>query len=246
MAAQLVEIFSSIQGEGPYLGVRQIFIRFAGCNLKCAYCDTFREFLPTYRVLHSPGPGTFAYYPNPAEPQDVVKIIEGYNLDSIHSISLTGGEPLLYTGFIKDMAARLRDKNVKYYLETNGTLPNRLQEILPLTDIISMDFKLPSATKGQEMWEAHREFLKVGCQKDIFAKVVVAGNTTDQEIINTCQIIRAVNPDIPLILQPVTNDSGIFIESVPVSKLMFWQELAFSYVNDIRVIPQTHKFMGQL
>ncbi|MBN1405468.1 MAG: 7-carboxy-7-deazaguanine synthase QueE, partial [Candidatus Omnitrophica bacterium] len=38
--ANVLEIFSSIQGEGIYVGERQIFIRFAGCNLNCVYCDT--------------------------------------------------------------------------------------------------------------------------------------------------------------------------------------------------------------
>ncbi|MBI2447469.1 MAG: 7-carboxy-7-deazaguanine synthase QueE, partial [Candidatus Omnitrophica bacterium] len=40
MKTKISEIFSSIQGEGLYLGKRQIFVRFYGCNMRCAYCDT--------------------------------------------------------------------------------------------------------------------------------------------------------------------------------------------------------------
>ena len=40
MPAHLVEVFSSFQGEGLYVGQRQLFIRFAGCNLRCRFCDT--------------------------------------------------------------------------------------------------------------------------------------------------------------------------------------------------------------
>ena len=43
--AKIKEIFSSIQGEGEYIGCKQIFIRFCACNLNCAYCDT--DFYPT-------------------------------------------------------------------------------------------------------------------------------------------------------------------------------------------------------
>ena len=37
---KIKEIFESIQGEGPYVGYKQLFIRFCNCNLKCNYCDT--------------------------------------------------------------------------------------------------------------------------------------------------------------------------------------------------------------
>ncbi|PLX95348.1 MAG: 7-carboxy-7-deazaguanine synthase QueE, partial [Desulfuromonas sp.] len=61
----MIELFSSIQGEGVFLGERQAFLRLAGCNLDCAYCDT--PFVPTShcRVEETPGSGVFYDLPNP-------------------------------------------------------------------------------------------------------------------------------------------------------------------------------------
>ena len=57
MTAPIVELFSSLQGEGLLVGERQVFVRFAGCNLECAYCDTpaARSAPPTCRVEATPG-----------------------------------------------------------------------------------------------------------------------------------------------------------------------------------------------
>ena len=80
MNVKVKEIFSSIQGEGPVVGYKQLFIRFCNCNLKCNYCDT--EFDKTNSEEFSP--------------QELYKkITSEYNLKTFHSISLTGGEPLL-------------------------------------------------------------------------------------------------------------------------------------------------------
>ena len=76
--AKINEIFDSIQGEGPYIGYRQLFLRFCGCNLLCDYCDT--EF-----------DKGFVYNSN-----ELVEKIKTFDLKNIHSISLTGGEPLLH------------------------------------------------------------------------------------------------------------------------------------------------------
>ena len=86
MTADIIEIFSSIQGEGIFLGAKQIFVRFKRCNMSCAYCD---EELDRKAKRYSP-----------LELMSQIKVLEGAQ-GPHHSISLTGGEPLLYAEFLK-------------------------------------------------------------------------------------------------------------------------------------------------
>lgn len=110
-SVKIKEIFASIQGEGPYVGVKQLFIRFCNCNLKCNYCDT--EFSSD---------DDFEEY----TPQTLVEKIREYNLETIHSVSLTGGEPLLSAEFLKTF---LPLTGKKIYLETNATLADKFEEV---------------------------------------------------------------------------------------------------------------------
>ena len=71
------ESFTSIQGEGPYVGQKQLFVRFCGCNLKCKYCDT--DFVPEKSRDYSV--------------DELVKEINSSG--EVFTISLTGGEPLV-------------------------------------------------------------------------------------------------------------------------------------------------------
>ena len=81
---KIAEVFDSIQGEGLYLGEKQIFVRFFNCNLSCTYCDTKLNRFMEY------------------EPKELFEEIKLYR-DKYHSISFTGGEPLLYADFLKDI-----------------------------------------------------------------------------------------------------------------------------------------------
>lgn len=242
----LVEIFSSVQGEGIYTGVRQIFIRFSGCNLKCLYCDTDYEPKPSFRVEARPGSREFKSYPNPAEPENVARIIEKLNINKAHSISLTGGEPLLSMEFIAQLGQLLKGRGVKFYLETNGTLATELNRVLAWIDIICMDIKLPGSAGCREMWDAHREFLAIGAKKEIFVKTVVSPATREQEIIRACKTIAAVDCGISLVIQPVSPlPEGLKAREFN-RKLLKWQETALEHIKDVRIIPQTHKLLGQL
>lgn len=211
----ITNIFSSIQGEGIYIGYRQIFIRFAGCHLACDYCD---ENTSDGKIMTK---------------EEVVETVKNLNKSFHHSISLTGGEPLLQVDEIKNLIPNL---TLPIYLETSATLPDHLKEIYKNIDIFSFDFK-----PGYE-----DEFLKsLDLVKDenVFIKYIVLRETTAKEINDAAKLISSLNPDIPLVLQPVTPHKKIKVRPYP-DDLLAYEAIARRNLNDVRVIPQTHKMLG--
>ena len=247
--ARLVEVFSSIQGEGVLVGHRQVFVRTYGCNLRCTYCDspeTLKESgTPSHcRVETSPGSWTFHKIQNPVRSDLLTQIVQGYLSEPHHSISITGGEPLLHAAFFERWLPSVRELGLKVFLETNGMLPGHLRRVLHLLDYVSMDFKAPSATgmTQVETLQRHREFLEAARTVSVYGKLVVTPGTTEAELDDVIKTIAAVDPDIPLILQPVTPFGH---EPLPVSPatMIRFHAIASRRLREVRVIPQTHKMM---
>lgn len=237
------EIFSSLQGEGPYVGSRQIFVRFAGCNLCCPYCDTpaAQVSRPPHAAIEcSPGKGEFFHVANPLTSDQVLAYIEHLLRLPHQAISFTGGEPLCQVEALAELASRLA---VPRYLETNGVLTTPLLQILPYVDIISMDMKLPSSL-GHAYWQEHEEFLRIAAAKEVFVKIVVTPAVTDQELFQAVNIITRVDPQIPLILQPVSLPKSQ--PGVAPDQLLVWQEKCLRKLTQVRVIPQVHKILHVL
>lgn len=215
------EFFVSIQGEGPYVGYKQLFIRFCRCNLNCKYCDT--EFLAST--------GAQEY-----TPQELFDAVSKLDLAGIHSISLTGGEPLLETEFLKEFLPLVRPLG-KIYLETNATLPEKFEEVKGLVDIVSADIKLESAAgvKGCR----HDEFFEACKGKDTYVKIVFDSAITDEEIANTAALAKKHGFELvlsPMMLGAKMSVGSDFITAVHNKYLMRYDR--------VRVIPQVHKFIG--
>lgn len=219
--AKIREIFTSIQGEGPYVGTKQLFIRFCGCNLNCAYCDTDFEAAKSkdYTV------------------EELINKINEYG--EIFTISLTGGEPLCSAAFLKDFLPEIRKYGHKIYLETNATLPEALEKIVDSVDVVSADIKLKSSTGMNIDSDVYEKFYSLASKKECFAKVVFNEAISDEEI-NFCVSI-AQKYGLLLILQPEMKGNDFSVTS-EFSEIIF--EKFYTKYSNIRLIPQVHKFIN--
>ncbi len=241
----LIEIFSSIQGEGLHVGLRQVFIRFPDCNLHCNYCDTNFQRSATCQVEKDPGSGELVEWENPVALARVVDLLKRWTKrlpGTHHSISITGGEPLLHADLLQEWLPDLV-KVLPVYLETNGIMAAELEKIIDLLDWVSMDIKLHSQTGERSDWQAHREFLQIANRVNSYVKVVVGPETTDLELQLSADLVSTVDSSIPIIIQPVTRENQVGIK---VKRLLQMQALMCEIHPHVRVIPQTHVFLGAL
>jgi organic radical activating enzyme len=227
--AEITEIFSSVQGEGIFVGAKQIFVRFRKCNMECAFCDEDRD---AGHDVHTP--------------ESLMSRVA--SLESSrgvhHSVSLTGGEPLVYAGFLKEFLPLLRGARMKAYLETNGTLPDKLSGVIDQVDIVAMDFKLPSSTGGRPFWKEHSEFINIAMKKNVFVKAVVTSSTRAEDVARAVAIVNGAGKKIPFILQPAT-PVGPKEARISNEALLGFLEIGLkSGLDHIRVIPQVHKMMN--
>lgn len=217
---KIAEVFESVQGEGIYLGEKQLFVRFFGCNLNCKYCDTKLNCFTEY------------------EPQELLQELKIYQ-DTYHSVSFTGGEPLLQKEFLKEILKLTRRENFKNYLETNGTLPENLAEVIDFVDVVAMDIKMPSSTGMADYWEAHRKFLDITSRKELFLflKAVVCQSTREEDFKGALSLIKEVNRALVLVLQPNTFEDDAEVRS----KIEYFRDLTLKENITVCMIPQMHK-----
>ncbi|MCX7990725.1 MAG: 7-carboxy-7-deazaguanine synthase QueE [Proteobacteria bacterium] len=239
-SADLCEVFTSIQGEGLFAGKKQVFTRFSGCNLSCNYCDTIyaKDYKGDALFESEPFSGFFIKERNPTPPFRLKEYIDlYYRLDpSIDSISLTGGEPLLYSEFITFFLGNYKG-NKNFHLETNGTMPEKLKEVIELIDFISMDIKV-NFLDSDNFFRIQREFLELSASKPLQIKIVVSGDLDLKNFDRALSLIFDVNKTIPLILQPSSK------ENFDIKFLSNLYKIAKNRITDVRILPQIHKFWG--
>lgn len=251
MSGWVVELFSGIQGEGVHVGRRHLFLRLAGCNLACDYCDQPEARRAPRRALieRTAGRRDFARVANPMDAAALARAVGRLcRTPGLHqALALTGGEPLMQAAFLAELLPRLRPLRLPVLLETNGTRVAECARLRGLIDIVSMDFKLPSATGRPMPEQAHAAFLRAAVRQggEVYVKAVVARDTTEAEIRRVARAIAKVKDSVPLILQPVTPRGARGPKPPAPEALLRLQECAARSLRNVRVIPQTHKIVKQ-
>ncbi len=229
MKAPIIEIFSSFQGEGLLIGERQIFVRFAGCNLNCNYCDTNDSKSEKSGILMTP--------------EEVTEEINELITPDCKTISFTGGEPSLYPDFISEVS---KNFDLSIMLETNGTLPDNI-DLIDKLDVVSLDIKLPEHFDGDfddEIFLKEIESLNLLMAKSInvYCKIVILPSTK----------IKSFEEVVEKLSESISNKSNLKIIIQPSSPLGEWKNINFRLFEfsevvgqyfEVSTIPQIHKIL---
>ena len=189
---RIIEVFHSIQGEGPLTGVRTTFVRTARCNLRCSWCDTPYSF----------GPG---------RERSIPSLVREVEKNRTRNVCLTGGEPLLQKDSVA-LVKTLSDRGITTVIETGGSL-----DVTPFLDIpgviLSVDVKCPSSRmEGKNRW-ANLPLLRAS---DV-VKFVVADRT---DYLYARKTLRRYRGPAEVVVQPVWGtDAGRLADWVLADRL---------------------------
>ena len=232
---QLSEIFTSIEGEGILFGTKTLFVRMAGCHLKCRWCDTSHA-LPMYS-----GNSYSLHY--------VKKLILDYLQPYTYKVNFTGGEPLVQFEAVIELAKFVRERGLRTYLESACYDSDRFRKLLPYIDICKVEFKM-SDSKVVEM--DHYDNLlqnEIRClrtsvrnRKITYIKIVVTNSTESKEfaelVENIFQHVRPAEID-GFVIQPSDR-----IDEPTTEGLLKLYDIVCHHYREVRIIPQLHKRIG--
>ena len=241
MNASLYEVFSSVQGEATRVGERHLFVRLAGCDLECAFCDTpASRKIPERARIHMPDGVHEVQNPLARETLDlwVQRLDEAAGPH--HAVAITGGEPLLFSDYLRPLARGWRARGLAVLLETGGHRPRELEVMLDCVDIVMADIKIASSAGFATDLETARAFVRLAARKECAVKVVVSARTTAAEVRDAAAVVAGAAPHVPLILQPV---SGAKFDPPAGEHLLALQRAALAVHRATRVIPQTHRLL---
>jgi len=136
---RVIEIYASVQGESTWAGLPCVFVRLAGCNLRCTWCDS-----------------TFTF--TGGEPQSIDDVVQAASDYGIELVEITGGEPLVHRQ-VRPLVERLQKRGHTVLVETSGSRDIRM---VPEGAHVIMDLKPPdSGEVDANLWE-NLDYLRPG------------------------------------------------------------------------------------
>jgi organic radical activating enzyme len=234
--ARVSEIFTSIEGEGIFVGKKTLFIRFSGCHLKCRWCDT-KYALP----LDS---GT-EYQIDEIEDL-IIRELQPFT----YKVNFTGGEPLLQTDAVIKLADFIKKQtNLKTYIESSCFDSELFSKVLPYIDICKIEFKTDdSKVVENEVYDSLllNEIkcleLAVESNKTTYIKIVVTNSTNLESFKNLVyNISKKIKPSdiLGFIIQPSHG-----VDQPTVNKLLDAYDIVQPMFPEVRIISQLHKEIG--
>lgn len=210
---RVVEIFESINGEGRRAGQLAVFVRFAGCNLDCSFCDTQWANRPDAKYVIM-------------TEEEIADVIKRTN---VRNVTLTGGEPLIQKD-IRILLERLAEESsLSVEIETNGSVSLADYDGMDNRPVMTMDYKLPYSGMEQHMCMENFSHLH---QTDVVK--FVCGSREDleraEQVIETYALAERCN----VYLSPV------FGALEPSDMVTFMKE---RQMNGVSLQLQLHKFI---
>lgn len=234
--ARVSEIFTSIEGEGIFVGKKTMFIRLSGCHLKCRWCDT-KYALP----LDS---GTD--YQIDEIKDLIIKELRPFT----YKVNFTGGEPLLQIEAVTQLADFIkRHTNLKTYIESSCFDSELFSKILPYMDICKAEFKTEDSKVVKDEDYDNLLINEIRClelavqnSKTTYIKIVVTNSTKLDSFKNLVyNISKKIKPSdiMGFIIQP-----SDIIDQPTVNKLLDIYDIVQPMFPEVRIIPQLHKVIG--
>lgn len=234
--ARVSEIFTSIEGEGIFIGKKTLFIRLSGCHLKCRWCDT-KYALP----LDS---GT------DYQIDEIKDLIIKELRPSTYKVNFTGGEPLLQTEAVIELADFIKKQtNLKTYIESSCFDSELFSKVLPYIDICKIEFKTDDSNVVEDQEYDNLLLNEIKClelavesNKATYIKIVVTNSTNLESFKNLVYNIskKIKSSDIlGFIIQP-----SFGIDQPTVNKLLDTYDIVQPMFPEVRIIPQLHKEIG--
>lgn len=238
---KLVEQFLSVQGEGLDIGKPMVFIRFAGCSLRCSWCDTKFS----------------SWYSNEWYEKSQEEILEFLKQFNCKNISLTGGEPLIQ-GDLEELVYKLKEQDYYIDIQTNGihikedlmggiinmwSVSPKLQSSVSTVDKVAGKLQEQLRINFKVLERFKKEFLRYG--NGMF-KFVIEDKNDLTEVLTLLNTLKV--KDIPIIFQPqglLNISTAEYIKQLRdlVEEIIIKNKLKDVENLNLRILPQMHRLL---